>query len=97
MDSTGFTLPATSRQISYARSLALRNHTLLPWEALQDRRALSAWIDAQAKKKPAMPDNLPTSKQVGFAERLAHIKRRTVPDECFRDRQLLSRWIDCNR
>lgn len=97
MDSTSFTLPATPRQISYARSLAARNHTLLPWEALQDRRTLSAWIDAQARMRPAMPDNLPTSKQVGFAERLARIKRRAVPDECFRDRQLLSRWIDCNR
>lgn len=97
MESTSFALPATPRQIAYARSLAVRNHALLPWEALQDRRALSAWIDAQARIKPSMPDSLPSSKQVAFAERLARIKRRAVPDECFRDRQLLSRWIDCNR
>ncbi|RJL21561.1 hypothetical protein [Paracoccus siganidrum] len=96
MESTSIALPATPRQIAYARSLAVRNHAPLPWDALQDRRALSAWIDAQAKMTPA-PNSLPTSKQVAFAERLARIKRRTVPDECFRDRQLLSRWIDCNR
>ena len=30
MDATTFALPATPRQIAYARSLALRNQTLLP-------------------------------------------------------------------
>ncbi|KRW93731.1 hypothetical protein [Paracoccus sp. MKU1] len=95
MDATTFALPATPRQIAYARSLALRNQTLLPWEVQQDRRTLSAWIEAQARMKPVT--GLPTSKQVAFAERIARIKRRAVPDECFRDRQLLSRWIDSNR
>ncbi len=96
MDAPPFALPATERQIAYARSLALRNQSLLPWEVQQDRRSLSAWIEAQAKLKPADTSH-PTSKQVAFAERLARIKRRAVPDECFRDRQLLSRWIDSNR
>ena len=96
MDSTTYALPATPKQIAYARSLALRNKTLLPWEVQQDRRSLSAWIEAQAKLKPADTSH-PTSKQVAFAERLARIKRRAVPNECFRDRQLLSRWIDSNR
>jgi hypothetical protein len=32
MEATTFALPATPRQIAYARSLALRNQTLLPWE-----------------------------------------------------------------
>jgi hypothetical protein len=96
MDSAAFALPATERQIAYARSLALRNQSLLPWEVQQDRRSLSAWIEVQAKLKPADTSH-PTSKQVAFAERLARIKRRSVPDECFRDRQLLSRWIDSNR
>jgi len=95
MDATTFALPATPRQIAYARSLAQRNQALLPWEVQQDRRALSAWIEAQARMRP--PTGLPTSKQVAFAERIARIKRRAVPDECFRDRQLLSRWIDSNR
>ncbi|MDO8931790.1 MAG: hypothetical protein Q7U97_05290 [Rhodocyclaceae bacterium] len=96
MDAATFALPATARQIAFARSLALRNQSLLPWEAQQDRRSLSAWIEAQAKLKPS-ENNQPTSKQVAFAERLARIKRRAVPDECFRDRQLLSRWIDGNK
>lgn len=96
MDDTSFALPVTERQIAYARSLALRNQVLLPWDVQQDRRALSAWIEAQAKLRPAGGD-LPTSKQVAFAERIAGIKRRAVPDECFRDRKLLSRWIDSNR
>ncbi len=96
METTDLALPVTPRQIAYARLLAQRNQTLLPWEAQQDRCALSAWIEAQAKMQP-LPRNEPTSKQVAFAERIARIKRRAVPDECFRDRQLLSRWIESNR
>ena len=98
MDAAAFALPATERQIAYARSLALRNQSLLPWEVQQDRRSLSAWIDAQAQMKPLSAlDSLPSSKQVAFAERLARIKRRAVPDECFRDKGLMSKWIDGNR
>ena len=96
MDAAPFALPATERQIAYARSLALRNQSLLPSEVQQDRRSLSAWIEAQAGLKP-VEDNHPTSKQVAFAERLARIKRRAVPDECFRDKGLMSKWIDGNR
>jgi hypothetical protein len=98
MEATTFALPATPRQIAYARSLALRNQTLLPWEIQQDRRSLSAWIDAQAQMKPLSAlESLPSSKQVAFAERLARIKRRAVPDECFRDKGLMSKWIDGNK
>ncbi len=98
MDDTTFALPATARQIAYARSLALRNQTLLPWEVQQDRRSLSAWIEAQARLTPAMLlDALPSSKQVAFAERIARIKRRAVPEACFRDKTLMSKWIDGNR
>jgi hypothetical protein len=98
MDSTAFALPATPKQIAFARALALRNQTLLPWEVQQDRRSLSAWIEAQAKIRSATEmDRLPSSKQVAFAERLARIKRRAVPDECFRDKGLMSKWIDGNR
>jgi hypothetical protein len=98
MEATTFALPATPRQIAYARSLALRNQTLLPWEIKQDRRSLSAWIDAHAQMKPLSAlDSPPSSKQVAFAERLARIKRRAVPDECFRDKGLMSKWIDGNR
>jgi hypothetical protein len=98
MEDTSFAMPVTPKQIAYARSLALKNQTLLPWEVQQDRRALSAWIEAQAQLKPVADiDRLPTSKQVAFAERLARIKRRAVPDECFRDKGLMSKWIDGNR
>ena len=98
MDESPFILPATPRQIAYARSLALRNQTLLPWEVQQDRRSLSAWIDAQARLRPmSAMDRLPSSKQVALAERLARVKRRAVPEECFRDKGLMSKWIDGNR
>jgi hypothetical protein len=89
-------LPATAKQIAYARKIATRNHIVLPWAVQLDRQKISAWI-----KKHAVQNNhdssLPTSKQVGFAERIARIKRRDVPDECYRSRELLSRWIDCNQ
>ena len=98
MEDTAFALPATQKQIAYARSLALRNQTLLPWEVQQDRRSMSAWIEAQAQLKPVSEkDRLTTSKQVAFAEKLARIKRRAVPEECFRDKGLMSKWIDGNR
>lgn len=97
MNDAPFALPATPRQIAYARTLALRNQTLMPVMAHHDRHSLSAWIDAQARLKPATGDNRPTARQVAFAERLARAKRRAVPDECFRDKGLMSRWIDGNR
>ena len=98
MEPTPHALPPTPRQIAYARALALRNHTLLPWPVQQDRRSLSAWIEAQANLKPLSDlDRLPSSRQVAFAEKLARIKRRAVPDECFRDKGLMSKWIDGNR
>ena len=98
MESTMHLLPATPKQIAYARSLALRNQTLLPWEVQQDRRSLSAWIEAQARLKPVSEmDRLPSSKQVAFAEKLTRIKRRAVPDGCFRDKGLMSKWIDGTR
>jgi hypothetical protein len=90
--------PATERQIAYARSLALRNQTLLPLAVQQDRRSLSAWIDAQARMKPlSETDRPPSSRQVAFAERIARARRRAVPDECFRDKALMSKWIDGNK
>ncbi|MFT7106266.1 MAG: hypothetical protein ACJAVT_000785 [Yoonia sp.] len=98
MEATTSTVPPTLRQISFARSLAQRNQTLLPWEIQQDRRSLSAWIDSQAQLKPVSSlDPRPSSKQVAFAEKLAQIKRRAVPDECFRDKGLMSKWIDGNK
>lgn len=97
MESTKHAMPVTPKQITYARSLALRNRTLLPWEVQQDRRSLSAWIEAQARQPVSDMDRLPTSKQVAFAEKLARIKRCAVPDECFRDKGLMSKWIDGNK
>ena len=89
-------LPATPRQIQFARSLAMKNGTILPWDVLQSRRDLSAWIDQQVKLTP-MDDQRPTSKQVAFAERIAKIRRIHVPDECYRDTYLLSRWINSHK
>ncbi|WP_170565993.1 hypothetical protein [Ruegeria atlantica] len=89
-------LPATQKQLAYARKIAERQNVALPWEALQDRRQLSQWIDTQLAT-PRACDTRPSSKQVAFAERIARIKRSAVPDECFRDRTLMSRWIDSNK
>ena len=97
MEDTTFALPATERQLSYARTLAIRNQVNLPWEVQRDRRSLSTWIDAQAKLRPAELGGRPSTKQVAFAEKLARFKRRAVPDECFRDKGLMSKWIDGNR
>jgi len=98
MENTTFVLPATQKQLAYARSLALRNQTILSWDVQQDRRSLSAWIEVQARLKPVSElDRLPSSKQVAFAERLARVKRRAVPEECFRDKGLMSKWIDGNK
>lgn len=98
MDNATFNLPATPKQVAFARTLATRNQTLLPWDVLQNRISLSVWIDAQSKlKSSATSDNRPTSRQVAFAERLARIKRRSVPEECFRDKGLMAKWIDGNR
>ena len=98
IENTSFALPVTPKQIADARSLALKNRTLLPLEVQQDRRALSSWIDAQARLKPVSAlDRRPSSKQVAFAEGLARCKRRAVPDERFRDKGLMSKWIDGKR
>ena len=56
MESTTFALPATPKQIAYARSLALRNQTLLPSEVQQDRRSLSAWIKRRAVPEECFRD-----------------------------------------
>jgi len=95
VEGTTYALSATPKQIAYARSLALRNQTLLPWDVRQDRRSLSTWIEAQARLKPVSEmDRLPTSRQVAFAEKLARIKRRAVPVECFRDKGLFGEVWD---
>ncbi|OUS06340.1 hypothetical protein A9Q96_10050 [Rhodobacterales bacterium 52_120_T64] len=90
-------LPPTEKQLLYARRLALRASVILPWEAQQDRHAISAWINANAQKAPPSRfDNYASSKQVAFAERIARLKRRVIPHECFHDKSLMSKWIDGN-
>ena len=89
-------LPATPKQIAYARQLALRHGAVLPWDIQQDRHAISRWIEAQSKRTSDAQD-YPSSKQVAYAERIARARRRDVPDECYRSRSLMSRWIDSNR
>lgn len=90
-------LPATEKQIQYARQIAKRSKVELPADVFVDRRQMSHWIDTH---KPVVPvtqfSNYPSSKQVGFAERIARIKRRDIPHECFRDRGMMSKWIDSN-
>lgn len=95
-DAAAAPLPVTPKQIAFARKLALQNRVILPWDVQQDRRALSRWIDAQAKMTAA-GDDRPSSKQVAFAERIARAKRRDMPDECYRNRDLMSRWITSNK
>ncbi len=91
-------LPPTDKQMQFARSIAQRTGAVLDWQAQQDRRALSRWIDTHNASAPACRfSNYPSSKQVAFAERIARTKRRDVPPECFKDRSMLSRWIDGNR
>ena len=49
-------LPASEKQIRFARSLAAKAGTTLPDEVQLDRRQISAWIDAQqAKSAKANP------------------------------------------
>lgn len=91
-------IPASHKQQRFARSIATRTAVDLPADVLQDRRALSTWIDTHKPKPSTSPfARYPSSKQVAFAERIARIKRRNVPHECFRDMTLMSRWIDCNQ
>ena len=88
-------LPPTQKQLDYARAIARRLDMAIPLEPLEERRALSHWIDAHKGSGPRGPGA--TSRQVAFAEKLARIKRRAIPDECFRDAGLMSRWIASNR
>ncbi len=93
---TSAALPATPKQLAYARKIAESRNVVIPWEIQQDRKALSQWIDTQ-RAEPRVCDTRPSSRQVAFAEKIARIKRSSVPDECFRDRTLMSRWIDSNK
>lgn len=97
MEDLAETLPATVKQLVYARKLALRNQVVLPAPLIHDRRALSRWIEQQAALPAAPRSPHPSARQIAFAERLARLKRRAVPGECLRDRGLLSRWIEGNR
>ncbi len=91
-------LPASEKQLRFARSLARRTGAVLPYEVQTDRKRLSDWIDAAKRKAPVSKfSNYPTSKQVAFAERLARRKRRDIPRECFQDKGLMSKWIDHNK
>ena len=91
-------VPATEKQIAFAKSIAGKIGVTLPTSLFANRSSLSTWID---KHKPTPPTgqfaNYPSSKQVQFAERIARLKRREVPQECFRDKTLMSRWIDGNK
>lgn len=92
-------LPASEKQMTFARHIAAEHDLRLPDDVLSDRRKVSAWIDAHKPKPRPAPSrfsNYPSSRQVAFAERIARIKRREVPRECFQDRKLMSRWIDGN-
>ncbi len=92
-------IPVTDKQLRFARQIASRRALDLPAEVQQDRRAMSAWIDAHYVKpdRTSAFSRYPSSKQVAFAERIARIKRREVPRACFRDMGLMSRWIDSNQ
>ena len=90
-------LPASEKQLAFARKIAAQQKLALPDAVLSDRKALSSWIDAHKGRAEAGAfGDYPTSRQVAFAERIARMKRRAVPEECFKDRKLMSRWIDSN-
>ena len=91
-DGVELALPITQKQLAFARSLALRNAAILPWDVQQDRRALSQWIDGQKRMPPAGIDS-PSSRQVAFAEKIARRKRTSVPEHCFKSREEMTRWI----
>lgn len=88
-------LPPTQKQLDFARAIARRMDARIPRAELEDRRALSRWIDAHRKGGARAPGA--TSRQVAYAEKIARLKSRAIPDECFRDAGLMSRWIDANR
>lgn len=88
------TLPASEKQIQFAHKIAARAGVRANALPIQDRRALSRWIDAHKNRNLS---SQPSSKQVAFAERIARLKRRDIPAECFRDKGLMSRWIDSNK
>ena len=91
-------LPASEKQLAFARQLAARHKLTLPDAVLSDRKALSQWIDAnKGHAAEGRFSNYPSSKQVAYAERIARMKRRAVPDACFKDKSLMSHWIDSNR
>ncbi|MGB7241198.1 MAG: hypothetical protein WBC93_03820 [Sulfitobacter sp.] len=90
--------PATEKQKAYAQQLAQNSGAVIPKGVMDDRSALSRWIDAH--KAPAPQGrfaNYPSSKQVAFAERIARLKRRDIPRECFHDKLMMSKWIDGNK
>lgn len=84
--------------LTFAKKIAEATGQQISEEVLEDRGALSKWIDANKDKMPAKAsgseDETPTSKQVGFAEQIAARKGIVVPDETLRSRSLLSKWID---
>lgn len=91
-------LPASEKQLYYARQIAMRKNIALPFDAQMDRRALSDWIDRnKLVHVESRYANYPSSKQVAFAEQIARRKRRDVPHECFKDRGLMSAWITHNK
>ncbi len=65
-------VPATEKQIGYAKQISQRAGVALPWEAQQDHQALSRWRDTHKTRKPTGRfSDYPSSKQVAFAERIA--------------------------
>ena len=91
-------LPASEKQLRYARQIATRKRIVLPYDVQTDRRSLSEWIDRNKMAHvESAYDSYPSSKQVAFAEQIARRKRRDVPDECFKDRSLMSAWITHNK
>lgn len=83
------------KQIALARDLAARNHAVLPWDVLQNRVAISRWIEGQLLNLKAKP-NRATAKQVALATRIARMRHIEVPPECHTSRDLMTQWISNN-
>lgn len=91
-------IPPTEKQMNFARSIAQRTGSILPYEITKDRSSLSRWIDQHKNQLRSSNrfDQYPSSKQVGFAESLARRRRTEVPHECFKNKKLMSNWINSN-
>jgi DNA topoisomerase-3 len=82
----------SNKQLEFASKIAQKLGIDLPEDVLQDRKACSAFIEAN--QEAALR---PSAKQIAFAENIAKNKGLTVPPAAMKDGRELSKWIDENK